>query len=363
MPADSPSIFPSKRKERSNFKKVAKKTLDYLQERFGFALWMITRVEENDWVVLSRTDSHYGISEGRVMIWEDSYCSLMVQGLGPQIAPSAKDVKAYQSASLNKEMEIGAYIGVPLSSEDGSLFGTLCALDPDPQPKNLLWAQQELDTIGNLLSALIHSEMELVHERRRADRLASIAERDVLTNLYNRRGWDRLIELEETRCTELGITACAIILDLDGLKVVNDTRGHDAGDYLILKTDQILQGFIREGNIVARLGGDEFGVIGLEISREQAIKLGRNVQSEFLRVGVEASVGCALRPPGRTFREALANADAAMLEDKKNRKASLRSPGSVFLVLYSGNGINSVSPGTLSKRPAFQSFLACSIRS
>ena len=324
MPADSTSLFPRNRKERSNFKKIAKKTLDYLQERFGFSLWMITRVEENDWVILSRADKHYGMREGEVLIWDESYCHFMVQGLGPQIAPISKKIDIYSKAPINNEFEVGAYIGIPLCSEEGKLFGTLCALDPKPQPKNLLWAKQELDIAGSLISALIHSEMELVHERHRADRLASIAERDVLTNLYNRRGWDRLIEIEETRCTELGLTACAIILDLDDLKTVNDTRGHDAGDYLILKTAQILQGFIREGNIVARLGGDEFGLIGVETTREEAIELGRSVQSEFLRVGVEVSVGCALRPPGKTFREALANADTAMMEDKISRKASLR---------------------------------------
>ena len=324
MAADSTSLFPKTRKERSNFKKIAKKTLDYLEDRFGFSLWMITRVEENDWVVLCRKDSHYGIREGQVLIWDESYCHYMVQGLGPQIAPLSKNVDCYAKAPINKELEIGSYIGIPLCSEEGKLFGTLCALDPQPQPKNLLWAQQELEMAANLISGLIHSEMELVHERRRADRLATIAERDVLTNLLNRRGWDRLIEIEEMRCTELGLTACAIILNLDGLKLVNDSRGHDAGDYLILKTAQILQGFIREGNIVARLGGDEFGLIGVETSREEAIELGRSIQTEFLRVGVEVSVGCALRPPGKSFREALANADTAMMEDKSSRKASLR---------------------------------------
>ena len=120
-----------------DFNAAGEQVLKYLHNHLGFGLWMITRTEGNDWIVLQTEDHGYGIQPGHVFNWEDSYCSQMVQGKGPRIAPNSEEIKLYAEPKINNIADIKAYIGHPLINEDGSLFGTLCAIDPSPQPKKI----------------------------------------------------------------------------------------------------------------------------------------------------------------------------------------------------------------------------------
>jgi len=92
---------------------------------------MVTRTKGDDWIVLHAEDHGYGVENDAVFKRADSFCSQMVQGLGPSMASDSDLMPAYASAPIGKQVKIGAYVGVPLSDADGSLFGTLCAIDPD----------------------------------------------------------------------------------------------------------------------------------------------------------------------------------------------------------------------------------------
>ena len=74
-----------------DFESASQAVLEYLQDRFGFALWMTTRTNEPHWIVLQSSDRAYGVTRGAVFRWADSFCSRMVQGLGPQIAVNAAE--------------------------------------------------------------------------------------------------------------------------------------------------------------------------------------------------------------------------------------------------------------------------------
>ena len=63
-----------------DFEDAGKAILEYLHNHLGFNLWMITRTEGNDWIVLQAKDSGYGVKAGQVFNWADSYCSKMVLG-------------------------------------------------------------------------------------------------------------------------------------------------------------------------------------------------------------------------------------------------------------------------------------------
>ena len=67
-----------------NFETAAQAVLAYLQALVGFDLWMVTRTEGNDWIVLQASDRGYGIQEGDMFTWADSFCSRMIQGQGAQ---------------------------------------------------------------------------------------------------------------------------------------------------------------------------------------------------------------------------------------------------------------------------------------
>ena len=97
-------------------------------------------------------------------------------------------------------------------------------------------------------------------ESRRSERLAVEALIDPMTKLSNRRAWDQLLAKEEERCQRYGHAAAVFIIDLDGLKQINDDAGHASGDRLILEAAEAMREVAREVDVVARLGGDEFGV-------------------------------------------------------------------------------------------------------
>ena len=153
-----------------------------------------------------------------------------------------------------------------------------------------------------------------------------LAYRDALTGLPNRASLaDRLeLELAHARRQKRGLAL--LFLDLDGFKAINDTRGHAAGDALLVGAAQHLTHALREGDTVARLGGDEFTAILPGIEDEQAARivgekllraLERPIEHEGELLRVRGSVGLALYPrDGADATSLLQQADAAMYRAK-----------------------------------------------
>ena len=303
-----------------DFNAAAKAVLTYLQQTLGFGLWMVTRTEGEDWIVLQAQDQGYGVKQGDVFRWTDSFCSRMVAGKGPCIAPNSILVPAYAEAPIAAQVKIGAYVGVPLATEDGTLFGTLCAIDPTPQPDAITEHLPLIELLAKLLSSILHADMAAAEQARRADRLQTEAFTDALTGLYNRRGWDQLMAEEEESCANYGFPACVVVIDLDNLKVVNDSLGHAAGDDLIQRAGQILSQETRKHDVVARIGGDEFVVLCTECSTIQGPWLAERLQRALFSGQIQASVGVATRHPSRGLKAAWAEADHAMYQQKRGSK-------------------------------------------
>ena len=304
-----------------DFNTAALAVLTYLHDRLGFDLWMITRTEGNDWIVLQANDQGYGVKAGDVFSWTDSFCSRMIKGEGPRIASCSDDVAAYLEAPIGQQVNIGAYVGVPLVNEDGSLFGTLCAIDPAPQPPAI---QQELpliELLAQLLSRILQADTKAAEQARLTERLQTEALTDGLTGLYNRRGWDQLLDSEEERCAIYGYPACIIVIDIDGLKTVNDSQGHPAGDQLLQQTAAVLRQMTRKQDIVARIGGDEFAMLCVDCSLDEGEPIKTRLEQVLADNQLSASVGIAGRHPSQGLRWAWANADRAMYSFKRLRQA------------------------------------------
>jgi len=132
--------------------------LDFLHERLGFALWLVTRVESDQWVIEQARDEGYGVKVGDAYSFADTCCAHMIEGHGPRFAPETSAVASYAAAGLAKELPIAAYVGVPMLRADGSLFGTLCGIDPAPQPPSVGDELPLVELSGRLLSSMIEKE-------------------------------------------------------------------------------------------------------------------------------------------------------------------------------------------------------------
>ncbi|TGN63010.1 EAL domain-containing protein [Nocardioides eburneiflavus] len=103
--------------------------------------------------------------------------------------------------------------------------------------------------------------VDMSDRRRYLDRLAHLADHDVLTGLANRRRFDTELQRHLDRCRRHGPAGALLLLDLDNFKQVNDSLGHNAGDELLVNIAGLLRRSIRSTDVVARLGGDEFAIM------------------------------------------------------------------------------------------------------
>jgi len=178
-----------------------------------------------------------------------------------------------------------------------------------------------------LVLALIVAMGRKINDLERALRDLSLV--DELTGIYNRRGFSLLGEhaLRDGRRASAPLTV--LYFDLDGLKTVNDTLGHDVGSRLLLDFSNLLRMTFRGSDVVARIGGDEFAVVGRYRDGGLAIALRRLEEATEAanRAGgpyrISYSMGEAHRDPGDggTFSELVDRADAMMYERKQRKKA------------------------------------------
>lgn len=161
--------------------------------------------------------------------------------------------------------------------------------------------------------------------------LRSMSLTDELTGIYNRRGFKILGEQALREARRNGSTLTVFFFDLDGLKGVNDTQGHDAGSRFIVDMAELLRSQFRDADIVARVGGDEFAVVtqsaeaGVALQRvaDAAQALNQARSNSYL---VRYSVGEAVYDPasGEAFNQVVGRADMRMYEQKQAKKAAAR---------------------------------------
>ena len=313
--------------ELPDFRTAAKAVVDHLREVVGLSVWMVARAVDDDWVILE-TSGDDAPDQGTAYRWADTFCVRMVAGDGPRVAPDVERVPTYAEAALTRLLAIRAYAGVPIETPEGGLYGTLCAIDPEPQSHRLMAAQPLIELFGQLLSTILGNELALAEASRRADRAEEDALGDALTGLHNRRAWEVFLEVEEDRCRRYGRRASVVILDLDDLKQVNDEQGHAAGDRMIVAAARTLGEVARASDVAARLGGDEFGIVLVEAGPEEASIAIERLRDALGRAGVSASIGVAERRDDGGMIRAWRDADEAMYQEKR-RNQRRRASGSL----------------------------------
>jgi diguanylate cyclase (GGDEF)-like protein len=323
-PADSGSVETSL-PPFDNFDQAARAVLARLRADTGLALWALTRVQGSDCVLLAVDDDNYGLRAGTYLPWTDSLCARMIRGAGPQATPDVLAEPDYRSAPMLRHTPIRAYIGVPVQHSDGRLFGTLCGFDPAPRGPELARFLPQVRLHARMLGTLLEQHLELVETTRRAERAEMESLSDPLTGTYNRRGWMRLLKIEEARCQRYGQRAGVLMADLDDLKLINDSLGHDDGDALLVRAARALSRAVRDGDAVARIGGDEFAVLVIGVGEAEMDHLRARAETSLQAVNVQATLGTALRDSGQSLEQAFRAADLAMLEAKQRKHGRPRT--------------------------------------
>jgi diguanylate cyclase (GGDEF)-like protein len=180
--------------------------------------------------------------------------------------------------------------------------------------------------LTTLLGEIDELRTEVGRLKARLNEAETLADRDALTPVLNRRAFVRELRRVATFAQRYGSPACLIYFDLDGLKAVNDRYGHAAGDQALQAVAQRLAAQVRETDVVGRLGGDEFGVILAQADRDaahaKAQALATAVSATPVKCGqwlapVRVSWGLRLIDPDADPEETLAQADAAMYAQKR----------------------------------------------
>jgi diguanylate cyclase (GGDEF)-like protein len=188
-----------------------------------------------------------------------------------------------------------------------------------PSPGSAL-AKRLADEVARLAAELAAAKAEIAT-------LSARAERDPLTDVFNRRGFARELERSLAYARRYGTPAALVYLDLDAFKPVNDRYGHAAGDVVLRRVAAALTLSVRGSDVVARLGGDEFAVLMWNISPADARAKAAAMETQIEQatagleaMGVGASAGMTMLEAEDLPADVLARADAAMYARKAARR-------------------------------------------
>ena len=183
----------------------------------------------------------------------------------------------------------------------------------------------DVSDVEHLIQEISQLRGKVAQLQERVEQLDALAHQDSLINLPNRRGFMRALERFVDRAARYGETSAMLFVDLDGLKIINDTFGHKAGDQALIQVAGLLTGGVRRSDLVARIGGDEFGILLAHSdeanAHETAFRLDDLIAgSEFTHDGdglpLSVAIGVAMIGAEDTPDSVMARADEEMYRRK-----------------------------------------------
>jgi diguanylate cyclase (GGDEF)-like protein len=266
---------------------------------------------------------------------EPGLCSSAIEGREPYVVEHASlDPRCSGNSLVSGPFGLQFYVGVPLATNDGHNLGSLCVIDREPRVADA----EKVEMLASLAKIVV-DELELrlaarriafeANRREAAELRGDQAERysrtDELTGLPNRRALEIVLDklyAEFKRGDR--VEGSVAVIDVDGLKLVNDRRGHDAGDRFLRSFAAELTTAFADRNVF-RFGGDEFVLISrtpleaLEVRQGVAVAIRGVRENGFPEV--DASFGLAsFEDVDGSPRGALRLADSRMYSTKAARR-------------------------------------------
>ena len=209
--------------------------------------------------------------------------------------PMGTDGAALRYALFGAALSLGAPLGLLLARAVESGQVTLSWLRQELTREPLTYAYVVVSTlvVFSLFGFLLG---------RQVDRLANLSMLDPLTRLVNGRAFQERLQEEQERAARYGGPLSLLLLDLDGLKQINDSHGHRTGTDALLSLGTAIRQVIRATDVAARWGGDEFAVLAPHTAGEAALRLGERIRSALAAergagVSVTVSIGVATLDP------------------------------------------------------------------
>ena len=225
------------------------------------------------------------------------------------------------------------FVMVPLFSNEEQYGLLVCELEPDSFPQ-IYSASPQICTAIKLTRLVKELEGSLKAAEFDNKRLKRISDSDELTGAYNRRGFYHLSNMLLTAEDSRGKEAVLLLADLDNLKKLNDTFGHDEGDHAIKMCIQYLRTCIPLLDVIGRIGGDEFAAFVIVDDAEKAIeKIYNSVKNNAVdynsssdkpyNITVSLGLHKVLCGPDEIIQNHVKYADAALYVDKKKKNSDI----------------------------------------
>jgi len=316
--------------DEASFDRLTRLTARYFHSAYA----LIVLLDDRHAFIKSTIGADPPWGNGRVVPVMNSWCRFVVANEKPM---AVDDATVHPLVRESSYVGGGArsYLGVPLVVESETM-GALCVVHNETHG----WTPDEqtlLDDLGHCVA----SEMTLRRALRDAlaaeaalhgyaQRYRELSMLDGATQLYNRRAFLELGAESLRAAIHHGDRCALLFVDIDGLKSVNDNRGHAVGDRLIYDASQVLRSCFRGNATVARIGGDEFAILALGCSEDgQRIAKQRihTAVDEFNRASnrpyvLSVSVGSvALSDEAEDLDALLRSADAMMYEAKRAKRS------------------------------------------
>jgi diguanylate cyclase (GGDEF)-like protein len=186
-----------------------------------------------------------------------------------------------------------------------------------------------LNQTGEIEAIMVVSK-DITRLKEMEDQQRTLSVTDELTGFYNRRGFYALAEMQINLADRLGNGMYLLYADLDNLKNINDTHGHQEGDRAIIEVSKIIDENYRRSDVIARIGGDEFVILPVGDSRDSVEMISARLQKvlneynekSVLQYKISLSIGIAYYDPQNpcTVDELLDRADKSMYEQKKQKQ-------------------------------------------
>lgn len=202
-------------------------------------------------------------------------------------------------------------------------------ITPSREVRWLQWTHRAIFDPSGRVSHYQSVGRDITEQKKAEEKLTYLSQHDFLTGLYNRLYFEEELKRKEHSPEPSGLIMC----DVDGLKLVNDTLGHEQGDRLLRVVSEVMRTCFRENDILARVGGDEFAAIIPNATRkllEERIQLIRSAVLAYNDLNrdfpISLSLGCALRKDVSVpMTELFKDADNNMYREKLHSGRSARS--------------------------------------